>query len=178
MSREEELEARIDYYKNIELFGVGLTTEEEADLHKAEVEYSIVLAYKQKEKEADAKVVTRRVKQAQWRGKNCERQCAKDTDGVVVGRSKGVQLKEDNLGHFLWVQVNCQQPPDVLAPPFFSFECKNTKFPKSVAKAVSQAIANAPEGFVGYVYWYDSESRCTYIITTRKNFLDMHFKGG
>lgn len=170
MSREEELEARIDYYKNIELFGVGLTTEEEADLHKAEVEYSIVLAYKQKEKEAEAKVVTRRVKQAQWRGKNCERQCAKDTDGVVVGRSKAVKVGDR------YVQVNCQQPPDVLAPPFFSFECKNTKFPKSVAKAMSQANHNAPDSFIGYVYWYDRESRCTYIITTLRNFQDVNIK--
>lgn len=53
--RGKELEATIDYYKNIELFGVGLTAEEGAALHKAEVEYSIVLAYKQKEKDAKGK---------------------------------------------------------------------------------------------------------------------------
>lgn len=158
-----QLEAEIKFWEGLrdgwpEEYG----EEEKAELKRAKVELREFTMTK-----------TRRVKRAQRRGKNCERQCAKDTDGVVAGRSKAVKVGDR------YVQVNCQQPPDVLAPPFFSFECKNTKFPKSVAKAVSQAIANAPEGFAGYVYWYDKESRVTYIITTRRNFLDMHFsKGG
>lgn len=163
LTRKFELEATIKYYDDlVNVWSVELTENDKAELAKAEEELK------------DFSLVTRRVKQAQWRGKNCERQCAKDTDGVVVGRSKAVKLAP-----YRYVQVNCQQPPDVLAEPFFSFECKNTRFPKSVAKAMSQAIANAPDGFVGYVWWYDKESRCTYIITTRRNFLDMHFsKGG
>lgn len=163
LTRKFELEATIKYYKDLEdVWSVELTENDKVELAKAEEELRDFTMTK-----------TRRVKQAQWRGKNCERQCAKDTEGVVVGRSKAVKLGDR------YVQVNCQKPPDCLAPPFFSFECKNTKFPKSVAKAMSQAIANAPDGFVGYVWWYDKESRCTYIITTRRNFLDMHFsKGG
>lgn len=107
-------------------------------------------------------------KKARGRGKQTEYRCAKDMGGVVIGRSKAVKVGSE------YVQVNCQQPPDVLAPPCFAFECKNRKIAKSISKAMSQAIANAPKDWDAYVWWYDRESEVTYIICTRPTFLGMH----
>jgi len=115
-------------------------------------------------------------KNARQRGNNAERACAKAMSGVVVGRSKAVKIGSRGLES--WVSVNCQQPPDVLAPGGFSFECKNTKLSRKVVKAVSQSVRNAPSGFEPYVWWYDRESDSTYIICTKRVFLDMHGKGG
>ena len=53
MAREDELkklEAKIDYYKNIELFGVGLKPEERKDLDEASKRYLGLKAYEQAER--------------------------------------------------------------------------------------------------------------------------------
>ena len=127
------------------------------------------------EKKADREVgeeVSTRVKMSRQRGRNAERACAKATGGVVVGRSKAVKLGDK------YIQVNCQQPPDVLSPPFFSWECKNTPIPKKISKAMSQSIANCPKDFIPLVWWYDRDSGETYIIVTKPSWLDLHGKGG
>ena len=113
-----------------------------------------------------ATIRSRERKQAKWRGKNTEYSCAKAMHGTVVGRSKVVQVGED------YVTVSCQRPPDVIAAGGFSFECKNTRFPKAVSKALSQAERNAPAGFDGFVWWYDSDTDSTYIVMSKRVFLD------
>lgn len=114
-------------------------------------------------------------KQARWRGRKLERDCAKAMRGVVVGRSKAVRVGDD------FVQVNPGAPPDVLAPGGFSFECKNRPLPKSVEAAINQAARNAPAGYSPYVWWYakrsDGQRGEVYIMTTRAVFLDMHGPG-
>lgn len=85
-------------------------------------------------------------KQARGRGKYGERRLAKLVKGEVVGRSKAVKLPS---GKF--VQVNCQQPPDVVNE-WASFEVKYVKsLPKSLTKGMSQAIRNAPEGHIPHL---------------------------
>ena len=166
-TEKEKLIAIIDKLSERSLW-VELTPDEKSRLDLAQSHLHGILL-----KEADAEIVVeneekRKRKNARGRGKQTEYRCAKDMGGVVVGRSKAVRVGGE------YVQVNCQQPPDVLAPPFFSFECKNRKFPKSVSKAMSQATANAPEGWDAYVWWYDKDSEVTYIITTRPVFLGQH----
>jgi len=46
---EEELEAKLIYYNNIELFGAGLSPEEEKDLWETRAEYHKLLAQKEKD---------------------------------------------------------------------------------------------------------------------------------
>ena len=143
----------------------GLNPEEMADLERREKE----LARLEGEVKAEtSEEVSHRVKRARQRGTNAERACAKATGGVVVGRSKAVKLGDK------YVQVNCQQPPDVLSPPFFSFEVKNTPIPKKISKAMSQSIQNAPQGFTPEVWWYDRDTGETYVITIKPHWLDLH----
>jgi len=105
-------------------------------------------------------------KQAKARGKQTEYACAKAMHGTVVGRSKAVKVGDT------YVSVNCQRPPDVVAPGGFSFECKNTKFPKGVAAAAAQAERNAPAAHDGIVWWFDADTGTTYIVMTKAVFLD------
>ena len=107
-------------------------------------------------------------KQSRWRGKNEERTCSKMTKGVVVGRSKAVKVGDK------FIQVNCQKPPDVLSPPYYSFEVKNKPFPKSVSDAMTQAVNNAPENMMPLVWWRDRDTGVRYIIQVVKDFMDEH----
>ena len=106
-------------------------------------------------------------KQSRWRGRNEERACAKMTKGVVVGRSKAVRVGDN------FIQVNCQKPPDVVAPPY-SFEVKNRPFPKSVSDAMSQAISNCPAGLTPKLWWRDRDTGIRYLIEIVKDFIDDH----
>ena len=107
-------------------------------------------------------------KRARWRGKNLEYSVAKDVKGEVVGRSKSVKVGDK------FIQVNPQQPPDVVNE-WASFECKSRKsLPKWFRKGMSQAIHNAPDGFPSYMVVYDREDRAKYVIERFDQWLDWH----
>ena len=167
INRKAEIEEALDHLSDLSLW--GLTEEQAREQKRLEDELKLIEGYEALAEKAKVKETSQRVKKAQQRGRNAEYQCAKDTHGVRVGRSKAVKVGDK------YIQVNCQQPPEVLAA-FFSFECKNTKLAKSVVKAVSQSIRNAPEGFSPDVWWYNPEDGVTYIFTTRPILLDEHFR--
>lgn len=148
--------------------GGVLSPQESKQLRDAQARLKEIEAQEAKEKQGVEREVSRKVKQAQHRGRNAEYACAKETKGVRVGRSKAVLVGDR------YVQVNCQKPPDVLSPPFFSWECKNTKIPKAISKAMKQAIDNAPESFIPQVWWYDKGSQVTYIVSLKRDFLGLH----
>ena len=106
-------------------------------------------------------------KRAKWRGKNEERACSKLVKGVVVGRSKVVKVGDK------YIQVNCQKPPDVVSPPY-SFEVKNKIMPKSLVKAMTQAVNNCPQGLTPKLWWRDRDSGVRYLIELVPDFLDDH----
>ena len=107
-------------------------------------------------------------KLAKWRGSNLERAIAKKVHGVVVGRSKAVKVKDK------WIQINCQQPPDVVNE-WASFECKSRKkLPKLLKDAMTQAIRNAPNGLIPHAILFDREDRNTYIVMMFHDWLDLH----
>ena len=107
-------------------------------------------------------------KLSRWRGSNFERAIAKKVHGVVCGRSKAVKVNDK------YIQVNPQQPPDVVNE-WASFECKSKKsLPKWFRDAMIQAIRNAPDGHLGYLVIYDRGERCTYITQRFDDWLDQH----
>ena len=109
-------------------------------------------------------------KRARWRGSNFERRVAKRVHGVVVGRSKAVKVNDK------WIQVNPQQPPDVLNE-WLSVECKYYKrLPKWLIKVMTQAIHNAPEGLTPVAWLGDREDGSRFVIMTEHDFLDLHEK--
>ena len=106
-------------------------------------------------------------KRARWRGSNFERRIAKLIHGVVVGRSKAVRVGDK------WIQVNPQQPPDVVNE-WLSVECKYMKrLPKCITKPMIQAIRNAPDGFPCAVWFGDREGE-RIVQMTEHDFLDWH----
>ena len=106
-------------------------------------------------------------KLARWRGSNFERATAKKVHGVVVGRSKAVKVKDK------YIQVNPQQPPDVVNE-WLSIECKYRKrLPQILLDPLSRAIRNAPEGLIPVVFAGDREGNRV-IIMTERDFLDLH----
>jgi len=105
---------------------------------------------------------------ARWRGSNFERRVAKLIHGVVVGRSKAVKVGDK------WVQVNPQQPPDVINE-WLSVECKYYKeLPKWLIKLMTQAIRNAPTGLTPVAWIGDRTDRSRYVIMAEKDWLDLH----
>ena len=52
---KKQLEARLDYYLNIKLFGVGLKDEEEEDWLRVERELAMIYAQEKKEEDAKGK---------------------------------------------------------------------------------------------------------------------------
>jgi hypothetical protein len=107
-------------------------------------------------------------KLARKRGNNFELSVAKKVHGVRVGRSKAVNVDG------IYIQVNCQQPPDVINQ-WASFECKSRKdIPKWLRKGMTQAIRNAPMGHIPHLVIYDREERCTYIVQMFPDWLDLH----
>ena len=108
-------------------------------------------------------------KRARWRGSNFERSTAKKVHGVVVGRSKAVKVNDK------WIQVNPQQPPDVVNE-WLSVECKYTKeMPRCITKPLSQSIRNAPDGLIPVVFIGDRQGDRV-VIMTEHDFLDLHEK--
>ncbi len=102
------------------------------------------------------------------RGRYGESRLASKVNGVVVGRSKAIQLPSGK-----WVKVNCQAPPDVLTD-LFSFENKHLKsLPKSIEKIMNQATRNAPEGFIPVGHIGDRIGRTYYFILTEQDFIDL-----
>ena len=89
---------------------------------------------------------------AKWRGKNFERRVSELMGGTVVGRSKAVKVGN------AFIEVDPQRPPDVVTS-LLSIECKHTKIPASIRRAVAQAHRNAPEGLTPLVFWGDREGQ-------------------
>jgi len=111
----------------------------------------------------------RAVKQAQWRGKYGERRLAKKVNGVVCGRSKAVKCPNGQ-----WVKIDCQKPPDVVAPPF-SYESKWLKsVPKMLMKVMTQAQRNCPTGLTPVAVIGDREARVVYYIMLESDFIAWH----
>ena len=107
-------------------------------------------------------------KLAKERGRGFEYKVAKAVNGVRVGRSKAVKVDGK------WIQTNCQRPPDVVNS-WASFECKSRKrIPEVIRKGMTQAIQNAPDGFPCFLVIYDREQRCSYVVQTFEQFLDLH----
>jgi hypothetical protein len=103
------------------------------------------------------------------RGRYGEQRLAKLVNGVVVGRSKAVQLPSGK-----WVKVNCQMPPDVLNE-VFSFESKWLKdVPASLKKIMTQAVRNAPDTFIPVGVIGDRVGHNVYYILMERDFLDLH----
>ena len=107
-------------------------------------------------------------KLSRWRGKNLERTIADKVHGVVCGRSKAVKVERK------WIQINPQQPPDVINE-WASFECKSRKsVPKLIKDGMTQSIRNAPEGLIPYLILYDRGDRNYYVVQMLHDFLDLH----
>lgn len=102
-------------------------------------------------------------------GKYGERRLAKKVGGVVVGRSKYIVLPSGKS-----VKVNCNKPPDVLTD-LFSFESKwLLRVPVNIRKVMTQAVSNAPDGFVPVGVIGDRTGREVYYVLMEKDFLDLH----
>lgn len=117
-------------------------------------------------------------KLARWRGSNFERRVAKLIHGEVVGRSKAVRLEkkaaQPGEQRIKWIQVNPQQPPDVVNE-WLSVECKYYKrLPKWLIKIMTQAIRNAPNGLTPVAWLGDREDGSRFVIMTEHDFLDLH----
>ncbi len=107
-------------------------------------------------------------KRARWRGKYGERRIAKLVNGVVVGRSKTVKVGDQ------YVQVNPQQPPDVLTP-VFSIEVKYLKrLPATLNQAMAQSIRNAPSGKTPLTWFIGREDKSCLVVWTERDFLEWH----
>lgn len=128
-------------------------------------EIEMDLAYRQTIKKQGK---SQEMKRRRDRGKYGEQRLAKKVGGVVVGRSKWIA----------GIQINCQQPPDVIAPvgnPVFSFESKWLKsVPKMLDKVMIQAVKNAPQGLTPIGVIGDREQHIVYYIMCEKDWLDYH----
>ena len=107
-------------------------------------------------------------KRARWRGSFFERRVAKFVHGVVVGRSKAVKVDDR------YIQVNPQQPPDVVNS-WLSIECKYLKkLPVWLDKIMTQAVRNAPDGLVPVAWLGGREDNSRFVVMTERDFLDLH----
>lgn len=131
---------------------------------EAEIREQIKARQETEEKQEKSQEMKRR----RGRGRYGEQRLAKKVGGVVVGRSKWIA----------GIQINCQQPPDVIAPvdnPVFSFESKWLKnVPKMLNKVMTQAVANAPENLTPIGVIGDREQHIVYYIMCEKDWLDYH----
>lgn len=111
----------------------------------------------------------REVRARKQRGRYGEARLAKKVHGVVVGKSKVAKLPSGK-----YVQLDVQHPPDVLTD-MFAFESKWLKnVPAMLDKVMTQAVRNAPEGFVPVGVIGDRLHSTIYYIFTEKDFLEMH----
>jgi hypothetical protein len=113
-------------------------------------------------------------KRARWRGSHFERRVAKLIHGVVCGRSKAVKVSDGPEGYYRYIQINPQQPPDVVNE-WLSVECKYYKrLPKWLIKIMTQAIRNAPTGLTPVAWLGDREDGSRFVVMTERDFLDLH----
>lgn len=164
--RKQWLSEQIWELAGKDAFG-NLSGNEKILLDSYKQEYQQILDKEAQEKAEKTKEISDRVKKSRARGKKEEYTCAKMTHGVVVGRSKAVQVNGR------WYNTDCQKPPDVIAPPY-SLEVKNRPIPKSIEKAMNQAVANAPENLMPLVWWRDKQTGDRYIIQLVRDFLADH----
>lgn len=113
--------------------------------------------------------IAQRNKLSRGRGRYGERRLAEKVNGVVIGRSKAVKLASG------WVQVDCNKPPDVLGNDgLFSYESKWIKnVPVSLSKVMTQAVSNAPAGFIPVGVIGDRVGHCVYYILMESDFLSL-----
>ena len=162
-NRKEILYAIIDHITDLSLWD-ELTDFEKDKLKDAQDELALL------EQTEEHKESTEH-KKARQRGRYGERRLAKKVNGVVVGRSKWIVI--EGKGY----QINCQQPPDVISPPF-AFESKWLKqVPKMLDKVMTQAIRNCPKDLTPVAVIGDREQRVCYYIMTEKDWLDWHIGG-
>lgn len=174
MSRKDEL---IDIISRARAIWTDLSPEKQETVKELEMELAEIEMREQMEK----RETSRRVKQAQWRGKYGERRLAKRVKGVVVGRSKAVPIYKMHTGMRSietktpqYIQIDCQKPPDVVTE-MFSFESKWLKsMPKFLDKVMGQAIRNCPTGLTPIAVIGDREQRVVFYIMTEKDFLELH----
>jgi hypothetical protein len=103
-----------------------------------------------------------------WRSRNHERRVAKLIKGVVVGRSKAVQVDGQ------WIKVNTTRPPDVVTS-WLSVESKCYKqLPRWLLKIMTQAIRNAPDDLLPVAWVTDREDRSHFVIMREEDFLEWH----
>jgi hypothetical protein len=108
-------------------------------------------------------------KRNRGRGRYGERRLAEKVKGVVCGRSKAVKLESGKT-----ITLNCQRPPDVVNE-WASFESKWLKSaPKAIAKVMTQAVTNAPDGLVPIGVIGDRSQKTVYYIMMERDFLDLH----
>jgi len=166
MDKKEALYNLIDRLSGYEIHGT-ITSKEKEILEGAKKEVAEIETKEQVGVEAERHTRSREMKQRRGRGKSEEYVCAKKTKGVVVGRSKAVNVNGK------WYQTDCQKPPDVLTPPY-SFEVKNQVMPKRIVSAMSQAVGNSPPGLTPKVWWRDRTDGIRYVIELMPDFLDDH----
>lgn len=107
---------------------------------------------------------------ARGRGRYGERRLAGKVNGVIIGRSKAVQLPESKR----YVQIDIQHPCDVLNETF-AFESKWIKHaPASIKKVMTQAMRNTPFGFIPVGVIGGREAKEVYYIFTEPDFLGLH----
>ncbi len=112
------------------------------------------------------------VKRSRARGRYGESRLAKLVHGVVVGKSKAVQLLSGK-----WVKIDVQHPCDVLTE-LFAFESKYRRdCPKNLSKYMAQAIRNAPEGYIPVGVIKGEGEGVYYYVMTERDFLDLHVGG-
>lgn len=102
------------------------------------------------------------------RGRYGESRLSKLVHGVVVGRSKFIELPSKKV-----VKINHNQPPDVLSE-LFSYENKHDRqTPRWLDEVMTQAVTNAPEGFIPVAHVRDHVTGKYYFILREEDFVDL-----
>lgn len=162
----EELNILID--RELGITKPPLALDEKARLRALQEKAHKIGLEKVKQEAIEKEEKSREMKRRRGRGRYGEQRLAKKVGGVVVGRSKWIA----------GVQINCQQPPDVIAPinnPIFSFEVKYLKrVPKFLDKIMIQATRNCPAGLIPIGVVSDRENKVTCYIMSEKDFIDLH----
>lgn len=164
------LEKRIDELTDraLGIKSPPLSGAEQDELHALLKKADTAMKETMKQEETERQEKSLEMKRRRGRGRYGEQRLAKKVGGVVVGRSKWIA----------GIQINCQQPPDVIAPvdnPVFSFESKWLKnVPKMLDKVMIQAVKNAPQGLTPIGVIGDREQHIVYYIMCEKDWLDYH----
>jgi hypothetical protein len=109
------------------------------------------------------------VQRARGRGRYGESRLAKRVHGVVVHKSSYVKLPSGRM-----VQIDVQHPPDVITE-MFAFESKWIKStPVMLQKVMSQAVRNAPQGFIPVGVIGDRIQGTVFYVLMERDFLDLH----